>query len=135
MPFCLDDFPGQYKRWCNILSSSLPHTFFEQDRPPLFFTNFLTDSSSSNRPSQHEMSTFNFWASVPLRVHSFIIYSFLLDPPFLRTLILALSFATVFFYVQTHSTRAIFLVVIKLLETHHYSCPHSCISFLLNVTG
>ena len=52
-----------------------------------------------------------------------------------RCLILALSFATVFFHVRTHSTRVIFLAVIKLLETHQYSHPHSCISFLLNVTG
>ena len=36
---------------------------------------------------------------------------------------------------MTHSTRIIFLAVIKLLETHQYSRPHSCISFLLNVTG
>ena len=47
----------------------------------------------------------------------------------------ALSFATVFFHVRTHSTRVIFLAVIKLLETHQYSRPHSCTSFLLNVTG
>ena len=31
------------------------------------------------------MSSFNFWASVPLGVHSFIIYSFLLDPLVLET--------------------------------------------------
>ena len=52
-----------------------------------------------------------------------------------RCLIPALSFATVYFHVRTHSTRAIFLAVIKLLETHQYSRPHSCISFLLNETG
>ena len=76
---------------CNIKGSV---TLFR----PLFLTYFsrrtvqlsssltlLDDSSSSNRPSQHEMSTFNFWASVPLGVHSFIIYSFLLDPLVLET--------------------------------------------------
>ena len=52
-----------------------------------------------------------------------------------RCFIPALSFATVFFHVRTHSTRFIFLAVIKLLETYQYSCPHSCISFLPNVTG
>ena len=52
-----------------------------------------------------------------------------------RCLIPALSFATVFFHIRTHSTRGIFLAVIKLLETHQYSRPRSCISFLLNVTG
>ena len=132
--------PRQYKRRCNILSSSLPHIFFKQDRHLSYSLTLLGDSSSSNRPSLHEMSTFNFWARVPLGVHSFIIYSFLLDPLVLETLRLdvlipALSFATVFFHVRTHSIRAIFLAVIKLLETHQHSRPHCCISFLLNVTG
>ena len=36
---------------------------------------------------------------------------------------------------RTHCTRAIFLAVIKLLETYQCSRLHSCISFLLNVTG
>ena len=27
MPFCSEDFPGQYKRLCNALSTSLPHSF------------------------------------------------------------------------------------------------------------
>ena len=45
----------------------------------------LDNSSSSNRLSQYEMSTFNFWASVLLGVHSFIIYSFLLDTLTLET--------------------------------------------------
>ena len=31
------------------------------------------------------MSSFNFWASFPLGVHSFKIYSFLLDPLDLET--------------------------------------------------
>ena len=45
----------------------------------------LNDSSRINRPSQHEMSAFSFWASVLLGVHSFIIYSFPLDPLVLET--------------------------------------------------
>ena len=63
------DLPGQYKMLCIAPSSSLT----------------LLDSSSSNRPSQHEMSTFNFCASVPLGVHSFTIYSILLDSLVLET--------------------------------------------------
>ena len=69
---------------------------------------------------------------------SFFHHSFLLDPLVFETsrLTLALSFATVFFFhVPTHSTRAIFLTVIKLFETHQYSRPHSCISFFPYVTG
>ena len=111
--------------------------------PPLFVTllsslTLLDDSSSSNRPSQHEMSTFNCWASVPLGVHSFIIHSsetHWLSKRLVRCLIPALSFETVFFHVRIHSTKVFFLAVIKLLETHQYSCPHSDISFLLDVTG
>ena len=34
-------FPGQYKSRCSILSPSLPHIFFKQDRLILF----VTDSS------------------------------------------------------------------------------------------
>ena len=127
MPFCPGDLHGQSKRWCKgTFSFLLPWLF-------------LTDSCSSSSPSQHEMSTFKFWASIPLGVHSSIIYSFPLSTgPWsfkVRCLIQVLSFATVIFHIRTHSTRATFLAVIKLLETHQYSCPHSCISFLLNVTG
>ena len=116
--------PGQYKRRCNILS--------------LFSSLTLLHDSSSLRTSQHEISIFSFWASVPLGIHSSI-YSFLPRPSGprnfkVRCLIPALSFATVFFHVRTHSTKSIFLAVIKLLETHQYSRPHFCISFL-NITG
>ena len=71
MPFCPGDLPDKIKGGVNVLSLSSSLT--------------LDDSNSSNRPSQHEMSTFNFWASVPLGVYSFIIYSFLLDPVVLKT--------------------------------------------------
>ena len=40
-----------------------------------------------------------------------------------------------FLYPATYSTRVIFLAVIRLLETHKCSRPHSCTSFLLYVTG
>ena len=62
MPFCSDDFPGQYKRLCK---RSLP----------LFLT------PSSNRTDQlwrGERFQF-FWLLFSLENHSFIIYSFLLD--------------------------------------------------------
>ena len=65
-------FPSNIKAGVNALSLSSSLTL-------------LDDSSSSNRPSQLEMSTFNFWANVPLGVHSSIIYSFLLDPLVLET--------------------------------------------------
>ena len=125
MPFCPGDLHGQYKSDVNALSFSSSLTL-------------LDDSSSSNRPLQHEMSTFNFWASVSFR-SSFFHHLFIPPRPTsprnfkVRCLIPALSSATVFFHVRTHSTRLIFLAVIKLLETHQYSRPHSCISFLLNV--
>ena len=64
MPFCSGEFPGQYKRLCNALLSSL----------------FSTD-----RPHQYEESAFNIWATVPLGDRSFIIYSFLLDQLDLKT--------------------------------------------------
>ena len=59
-------FPDNIKGGVNALSLSSSLTL-------------LDDSSSS------KMNTFNFWASVPLGVHSFIIYSFLLDPLVLET--------------------------------------------------
>ena len=126
MPFCPDDFSGQYKRRWNILLSSLLHW--------LFLTIPIAVTDHHNRRWAHS----NF-GSVFLKES--ILSSFIpLRPTGPRNfkvicLILALSFATVFFHVRTNSTRAIFLAVIKLLDTHQYSRPHSWISFLLNVTG
>ena len=65
----------------------------------------LDDSSSSNRPSQHERSTFNFWTSVSFR-SPFFHHLFIPPRPTgprnfkVRHLTLALSFATVFFHVS-----------------------------------
>ena len=49
------------------------------------------------------MSTFNFWASVPLGVHSFIIYSFLPDPLVLETSRLDIKFWL--YHLQLFSSR------------------------------
>ena len=103
LPFCPDEFPRQLKE-CNILSSSLLHWLF------LKIPAAVTD---------HEMSTFNFWASVPLGVHSFIIF-IPPRPTEVWCLIPALSFELSSSNVWTHSTRVIFLAVITLLETHQY---------------
>ena len=78
IPFCSDDFPGQYKRRCKhsfslslSLSLSLPRTFFEQDRSiisssHIFRTGyidplFLTPAADHH---QHEESTSNLWTVV-----------------------------------------------------------------------
>ena len=71
-----------------ILPGGPPRAIYKAVYRSLVLSSSLTlldESSSGNRPSQHEMITFNFWASVPLGVHSFIIYSFLLDPLVLDT--------------------------------------------------
>ena len=115
--------PGNIKG-CVSLPYPLFLTYFSSrtDRLSSSLT-LLGDFSSSNRPSQHEMSTFNFWANLR---SSFFHHLFIHPRPTgprnfnFRRLISALSFASVFFHVQTHSTRAIFLAVIKLLETHQY---------------
>ena len=86
IPFCSDDFPGQCKRRCKrefSLSLSLPHIFFEQDRPILSFLNWT--QQQTDRPLQQEESAFNTWATVSLGDHSFAIYSFLLDQLDLET--------------------------------------------------
>ena len=71
--------PGSIKASENVLSLSSSHFSSRTDRLPSTLT-LLDDSSRSNRPSQHEICTFNFWASVPC-----IIYSFLLDSLVLET--------------------------------------------------
>ena len=67
MPFCSDDFPGQYKRVCNALSTS------------------VLIHCSSRTDHQHEESAFQLWVIFPLGDYSFIIYSFLLDQLDLET--------------------------------------------------
>ena len=79
-------FPGIIKG-CVSLPRSLLFLIYFSSRTDWLSSSLtlLDDSSSSKRPSQHEMSTFNFWVYVPLGIHSFIIYSFLLDPLVLET--------------------------------------------------
>ena len=62
IPFCPGDFPEQYKRRCNILSSSLSST-----------------ESRSKKTTSAGESAFNIWATVSLGDQSFTIYSFLLN--------------------------------------------------------
>ena len=62
MPFCSDDFPGQYKRLCKALLTSLPHSLLQQ-----------------NRPSLTRRAHSIFGSLFSLEDHSFILYSFLLD--------------------------------------------------------
>ena len=122
IPFCLDDFTEQYKRRCKSA-----------------FTLFLTYFSS--RTDRFLFFTGSSWLLQRSFRSSFFHHLFIPHRPTgprsfkVRCLIPAVSFAIVFFHVRTHGTRAIFLAVIKLLETHRYSRLHSCISFLLNVTG
>ena len=63
MPFCSDDFPGQYKRLCGRI-----------------LTVFPTHSSSRTDQLQHEESAFNFWTIVFSR-RSFLYHLFIPSRP------------------------------------------------------